>query len=114
LVVLRSARTVYIRSKSVYFKSSELENELRKQPEFQQSGILVTRDETSADLIIEVGRKVFTSKFIYSVIDARSQIILLSGKVDSIGGTAAGKVGTEFVRKLLTVRPLDPSVKVVP
>jgi len=31
--------------------------------------IAITRDENDADLIIEVGRKVFTTSFIYSVID---------------------------------------------
>ena len=50
VVILRNARTIYIRKKSVYFKASELENALRKKAEFQQLGLLITRDEENADL----------------------------------------------------------------
>jgi hypothetical protein len=37
-VILRAAKLIYIRKKSVYFKAPELENELRKRPEFQAWG----------------------------------------------------------------------------
>lgn len=59
--ILRNAKLIYIRKKSVYFKAPELENELRKRPEFQRWGLAITRNEADADLIIEVGRKVFTT-----------------------------------------------------
>lgn len=111
--ILRAARYVYVRTRSVYFKDTELENELRRHPEFHQMGLLVTRDEASADLVIEVGRKVFTTRFVYTVLDARTRLVLMSGKVSSLGGTAADKIAGEFVRKLLAVRPLDPNIKVI-
>jgi hypothetical protein len=102
--VLRSAQTVFIRSKSVYFKASTLENSLLQQDEFQQWGLVITRDETDADLIIEVGRKVFTTSFIYSVIDPRNQRVVASGRVNSIGGTVEGKITDSFMKKLRLVR----------
>src|SRR4051812_44044926 len=71
--ILRAARLIYIRKKSVYFKAPELENELRKRPEFQSWGLAITRNEGDADLIVEVGRKVFTTRFIYTVIDPRTE-----------------------------------------
>lgn len=114
VVILRNARTIYVRKKSVYFKASELENALRKKAEFQQLGLLITRDEENADLIVEVGRKVFTSKFVYTVLDSRSGLVLTSGKVSSIGGTLADKISDRLLQKLEAVRPLDPSIKVVP
>jgi hypothetical protein len=102
--VLRSAQTIFIRSNSVYFKASTLENSLLQQDEFQQWGLVITRDESDADLIIEVGRKLFTTSFIYSVIDPRNKRVVASGRVNSIGGTVEGKITSSFMKKLRTVR----------
>jgi hypothetical protein len=102
--VLRSAQTIFIRSNSVYFKAETLENSLLQQDEFQQWGLVITRDENDADLIIEVGRKLFTSSFIYSVIDPRNKRVVASGRVNSIGGTVEGKITESFMKKLRTVR----------
>ncbi len=107
--VLRSARTIFIRSKSVYFKPSTLENSLLQQDEFQQWGLVITRDESDADLIIEVGRKAFTTSFIYSVIDPRNKRVVASGRVNSIGGTVEGKITDSFMKKLRSARQLPPS-----
>jgi hypothetical protein len=102
--VLRSAQTIFIRSKSVYFKASTLENSLLQQDEFQQWGLVITRDESDADLIIEVGRKAFTTSFIYSVIDPRNKRVVASGRVNSIGGTVEGKITASFMKKMRSVR----------
>jgi hypothetical protein len=105
---LRAARTIFIRSKSVYFKPSTLENSLLRRDEFQQWGLAVTRDEADADLIIEVGRKLFTTSFIYSVIDPRGQRVVASGRVNSIGGTVEGKISDSFIKKLRAARQNPP------
>ncbi|HEV7857008.1 MAG TPA: hypothetical protein VGO91_00010 [Pyrinomonadaceae bacterium] len=97
---LRAAHNIFIRSKSVYFKSSTLENSLLQQDEFQQWGLVITRDESDADLIIEVGRKAFTTSFIYSVIDPRNKRVVASGRVNSIGGTVEGKITDSLMKKL--------------
>ena len=103
--ILRNAKIIYVRKKSVYFKAPELENELRKRPEFQRWGLLITRNEADADLIIEVGRKVFTTRFIYTVIDARTDIIVTTGKLSSVGGTLATKIAKRFIEQMQQVRP---------
>jgi hypothetical protein len=102
--VLRSAQSIFIRSKSVYFKATTLENSLLQQDEFQQWGLVITREESDTDLIIEVGRKAFTSSFIYSVIDPRNKRVVASGRVNSIGGTVEGKITSSFMKKLRSVR----------
>jgi hypothetical protein len=102
--VLRSAQTIFIRSKSVYFKASTLENSLLQQDEFQQWGLVITRDESDADLVIEVGRKLFTTSFIYSVLDPRNKRVVASGRVNSIGGTVEGKITSSFMKKLRSAR----------
>lgn len=101
---LRSARAVFIRSKSVYFKPSTLENSLLQQDEFVQWGMSITRNEVDADLIVEVGRKAFTTSFIYSVIDPKTQRVIASGRVNSIGGTVEGKITSSFMKKLRAAR----------
>jgi hypothetical protein len=106
---LRSARVVFIRSKSVYFKPSTLENSLLQQDEFVQWGMSITRNEVDADLIIEVGRKAFTTSFIYSVIDPKTQRVIASGRVNSIGGTVEGKITSSFMKKLRAARQASPA-----
>ena len=103
--IMRSAKLIYIRKKSVYFKAPELENELRKRPEFQRWGLAITRNEADADLIIEVGRKVFTTRFVYSVIDPRTDILVTSGKLSSLGGTLSTKIAKRFIEQMQRVRP---------
>lgn len=102
--VLRSARTIFIRTKSVYFKPVTLENALLKKDEFQQWNLAITREQTDADLIIEVDRKLFTTSFVYSVIDPRNKRVLASGKVNSIGGTVEGKISDSFIKRMRQVR----------
>ena len=103
--ILRNAKLIYVRKKSVYFKAPELENELRKRPEFQRWGLAITRNEADADLIIEVGRKVFTTRFVYTVIDPRTDIVVTTGKLSSVGGTLATKIAKRFIEQMQQVRP---------
>lgn len=105
---LRSARNIFIRSKSVYFKPSTLENSLLQQDDFRQWGLAVTRNEADADLIIEVGRKVFTTSFVYSVIEPRTQRVVASGRVNSIGGTVEGKITHSLMKKLRAAHQNSP------
>lgn len=107
--VLRSAKTIFIRSNSVYFKPSTLENSLLQQEDFQEWGLVITRDEADADLIIEVGRKLFTTSFIFSVLDPRHKRVVASGRVNSIGGTVEGKITESFMKKMRSARTLAAS-----
>ena len=102
--------------RSAYFKASTLENSLLQQDDFQQWGIVITRDENDADLIIEVGRKVFTTSFIFSVIDPRHKRVVASGRVNSIGGTVEGKITDSFMKKMRSARQLAPAgqAKMIP
>ncbi len=109
--VLRSAQTIFIRSKSGYFKPATLENSLLQREEFQQWGIAISREQADADLIIEVDRKLFTTSFIYSVLDPKTKRVVASGRVNSIGGTVEGKICDSFIKKMKQVRPFPPPVQ---
>ncbi|MDT4898911.1 MAG: hypothetical protein QOH25_3988 [Acidobacteriota bacterium] len=101
--ILRHAKLIFVRKKTVFIEAPELENELRKRPEFQRWGLMITRNETDADLIIEVGRKIFT-RFVYTVIDPRTNIVMMSGKLSSLGGRLSTKIAKRFIADMQRVR----------
>ena len=107
--VLRSARTIFVRSKSVYFKPSTLENSLLQYDEFTGWGMSVTRNEADADLVVEVGRKLFTTSFVFSVIEPGTQRVVASGRVNSIGGTVEGKIASSLMKKLRAAHESAPA-----
>lgn len=104
--LLRTAQRIFIRTKSVYFKPAALEQALLDREEVQQWGFVISREEADAELIIEVDRKLFSNRFVYSVIDPKTQRVLLAGKIGSLGGTVEGQIANGFVQRLRRIRPL--------
>jgi len=109
--VLRSAQTIFIRTKSAYFKPAALEQALLDREEFQQWGFVISREESDAELIIEVDRKLFTNRFVYSVIDPKTKRVLLGGKIGSLGGTVEGQIADGFIKRMRRARPLVSDAK---
>jgi hypothetical protein len=100
---LRSARLIYVRSISLLVAAEDIENKLRKHPDFQRLGMLITRQEADADLILEVRRGVLT-KFVFTAVDPRTLVVVASGKLSSLGGTVDGKVAKLFMRQVVAAR----------
>lgn len=96
-------RRVFVRSKSLLVRAAVVEDKLLKRPEFKQLGFVITRDESDADLILELRHDLLT-KYVFSVVDVRTQTVQASGKVSSLGGTVAGKVAKRFVRDMARMR----------
>lgn len=92
-------RRVFVRSKSLLVRAAVVEDKLLKRPEFAQLGFVITRDEADADLILELRHDLLT-KYVFSVVDVRTQTLLASGKVSSLGGTVGGKVAKRFVKEM--------------
>jgi hypothetical protein len=97
-----STRRVFVRSKSLLVRAAVVEDKLLKRPEFTQLGFVITREESDADLIFELRHDLLT-KYVFSVVDAKTQTLLASGKVSSLGGTVAGKVAKRFVRDMARI-----------
>src|SRR6185503_140494 len=95
-------RRVFVRSTSVFVRAAVVEDKLLKRPEFHQLGFVITREESQADLILELRHDVLT-KYVFSVVDTANHIVLASGKLSSLGGTVAGKVAKRFVQELARV-----------
>lgn len=102
--ILATARTLHVHSRTVLVKSEVIESELGKRTDFQQSGLVLTKDPLSADLTMEVRRSNFTTEYPYVVIDSRTKLIVASGKVNSLFGTAAGKIAKGFMKQVQKAR----------
>ena len=94
-----TTRRVFVRSKSLLVRAAVVEDKLLKRPEFKQLGFVITRDESDADLIFELRHDLLT-KYVFSVVEVKTQTLLASGKVSSLGGTVAGKVAKRFVKDM--------------
>ena len=105
---LRSAKLIYVQSSSILVGKSVIEEKLQKRAEFSQMGLVITRDPNFADLILEVHHDHFT-KYVYTAIDARSNIVVASGKLSSLGGTVAGKVAKRFLKQVMQARSTAPT-----
>jgi hypothetical protein len=102
--LLRSAKTISIRTQTVYFKPAALEQVLINKEEFQDWDLAIARDVVDADLIIEVDRKLFTNVFVYNVLSARTNMVVAGGKIGSLGGSVEGQIADSFIKKLKKVR----------
>ena len=105
---LRSAKVIYVKSSSILVGSSVVEEKLQKRPEFSQLGLVITRDPAAADLILELHHDVFT-KYVYTAVDARANIVVAGGKLSSLGGTVAGKVAKRFLKQVMNARATAPT-----
>src|SRR5437867_247796 len=55
-----STRRVFVRSKSLLVRSAVVEDKLLKRAEFRQLGFSITRDESDADIILELRHDLLT------------------------------------------------------
>lgn len=101
--LLRSAKTIYVKSSSILVRPPVIESKLRKRSEFQKLGLVITRDPMEADLVLEVRHDLFT-KYVFTAIDTRTNIVVASGKLSSLGGTVAGKVAKRFMKQVMKAR----------
>jgi hypothetical protein len=108
--VMRAARTVYVNSKSVFVKQSEVEDSLRKRKEFRAWGMAVTRNLNDADLVIEIERKSLTRRFTFVVLEPRTMTVVTSGKTRSVlfGKKIPNKIAEKFANRVKVVRPYPP------
>ena len=105
--ILRKARFVLVRSDSTFISGHEVEDSLRKRKEFQAWGMVVTRSESEADLVIEITRKPLTRRFTFSVIDPRTMEVVASGKTRSVlfGKKISNKIAEKFANRVKVYRP---------
>lgn len=104
--LLRSAKTVFIQPKSDYMNREALERELVKHPEFNHLGLLVVRDKHEADLVLEVYRKKWTTRFTITAVDAGTGALVASCQESSIGGDVEPKLAKCFIKQAKAARAI--------
>ena len=102
--ILAAARVIFVCSQTGFVKSEVIENELLKRTEFKQTGLVITRDPTHADLIMEIRRSNFTTEYPYVVVNPRTRLVVASGRVNSLFGTAAAKIAKGFIKQVQEAR----------
>ena len=98
------AKSVYVDSETFYMKRERLESCLLKSPEFKVWKLQITNNKNDADLWIEVKRIPFTNHFTYTVTDRGTEIILMAGKVDSLGGTVYQMISDNIIHTMKEFR----------
>jgi hypothetical protein len=108
--VLRKARFVFVHSDSAFVSGREVEDSLRKRKEFKAWGMVITRNEAQADLIIEITRRPLTRRFTFSVLDPRTSEVVTSGKTRSVlfGKKIPNKIAEKFANRVKVYRPYPP------
>src|SRR5262249_50761709 len=65
--LIRAAKTILVRSRTIYLKSKLFEDELLKQTGFQAMGLKIVSDVKEADLVVEVTLPFLTWMWTYAV-----------------------------------------------
>jgi hypothetical protein len=109
--VMRTARLVYVRSLSAFVNAREVEDSLRKRKEFRAWGMVITRNEAEADVIIEITRKSLSRRFTFTVVEPRTWAVVTSGKTRSVlfGKKIPNKIAEKFANRFRAVRPYPPA-----
>ncbi len=104
--LLSSVRTIFVASSTKFLKPSQLENELRKRPEFKTLGLRIVNDKKLADLEILLDRTSPISFFYtFSIFNPETGILVTSGKVLSWDGhKAATEMANLIVKQIQVAR----------
>ena len=108
--LMRTAHFIRVHSDSIFVNEREVEDSLRKRKEFQAWGMVLTRNDGEADLVIEISRKAFTRRFTFTVLDPRTMEIITSGKTRSVlfGKHIPTKIAEKFANRVKVYRPYPP------
>lgn len=108
--LLRAVRTISVTSKTKFLKPSQLENEIRKRPEYKTLGLRIVNDKKFADLEIQLDRTSPISFFYtFSVFNPETGILVTSGKTLSWDGhKAATEMALEIVGQIKAARTPVP------
>jgi hypothetical protein len=101
---LHKARLLFIRPRSSWFNREKLERELLKRKEFGEMGLEITRSANNADLVLEITRKVFTTRFTCSIIEPSSERVLVATTASSLGGEIEPHLADAILKQFKALR----------
>ena len=103
--ILRSARSVFVESHTIWMKGNLLQDALYVRPEMREWGIRIVDDRHLADIYIDVTRPFLTYDWIFKMINPKTGMVLGTGKVTAIDGPAAAqRLAIDIVNQIRSVR----------
>jgi len=102
---LKNARTLCIKSDTVFLTVSTLERSLMKQKNWDRLGLNIlgaSGDNCSADLVLDVDRLHFTHIHTYVLAQQSTRIVLAAGRVRAFDGVVASGPMAEALVKVLS------------
>ncbi|HEY7182773.1 MAG TPA: caspase family protein, partial [Blastocatellia bacterium] len=103
--LIRSSKTICVRSKTIFLKPRLLEDELLRQPEFQALGLNIVPEAKDADLVVEVTLPFLTWTWTYTITHQTSNIQLANGKIRELtAGLASPKLAKDLAARLQELR----------
>jgi hypothetical protein len=103
--IVKSARTIYLHSKTSFLTVDTLDRELALQEAWPKLALTIVQDQRVADLLIEIDRPLFTYVHTFVIIDKKTSIVLDSGKVTAFDGTiASGGLAKDIVKFFAAAR----------
>jgi hypothetical protein len=102
--VMRKARLLYIRPRSSWFNREKLERELLKRKEFSELGLELTRSAKQTDLVLEITRKTFTTRFTCSIVESATERVLAGATASSLGGEIEPHLAEAIIKQFKAAR----------
>jgi S1-C subfamily serine protease len=103
--ILRSARTIFVESHTIWMKGNLLQDALYVRPEFREWGIRIVDDRKEADIYIDVTRPFLTYDWTFQMIGSKTGTEIRKGKVTAIDGPAAAqRLAIDIVNQIRSVR----------
>jgi hypothetical protein len=106
-VILRSARSIFVESHTIWMKGNLLQDALYTRPEMREWGVRIVDDRNGADIYIDVTRPFLTYDWIFKMISPKTGMVLGEGKVTAIDGPAAAqRLAIDIVNQIRSARPV--------
>jgi hypothetical protein len=103
--ILRSARSIFVESHTIWMKGNLLQDALYTRPEIREWGVRIVDDRNGADIYIDVTRPWLTYDWIFKMISPKTGMVLGEGKVTAIDGPAAAqRLAIDIVNQIRGVR----------
>jgi hypothetical protein len=103
--ILRSARSIFVESHTIWMKGNLLQDALYVRPEMREWGMRIVDDRNGADIYIDVTRPWLTYDWIFKMINPKTGMVLGTGKVTAIDGPAAAqRLAIDIVNQIRSVR----------
>jgi hypothetical protein len=104
--ILRSARSIFVESHTIWMKGNLLQDALYVRPEMKEWGVRIVDDRNAADIYIDVTRPFLTYDWIFKMISPKTGMVLGTGKVTAIDGPAAAqRLAIDIVNQIRSARP---------